>query len=142
MTQRPQFFSASFAGEFARYFISGLLALGVDLALYVSLTELADWHYLASASVAFCAGLVTIYLLSIFWVFRERRVTRRLHEFLFFAVIGIAGLGLTTGVLYGLTEVFGLDYRASKVGAVGLVFLFNFSCRKILLFRSTTSTYR
>ena len=129
----PALISGTLAGEFARYFVSGLLALGVDFALYVSLTEMANWHYLASAAVAFCAGLTTVYLLSVFWVFRVRRLARRLHEFLLFAGIGLVGLALTIGVLFVLTSIVGLDYRASKVAAVG--FMFNFTCRKLLLFR-------
>ena len=122
------------AGEFGRYFAAGILALGVDFSLYVALTELAGWHYLASATAAFCTGLVTIYFFSILWVFRERGLRRKTHEFALFAVIGIAGLGLTVGALYLLTEIFGLDYRFSKIVSTGLVFLFNFGCRKFFLF--------
>ena len=124
----------SLAGEFGRYFAAGLIALGVDFSLYVALKELAGWHYLASATVAFCTGLVTIYFFSILWVFQERGIRRKTHEFALFAVIGIAGLGLTVGALYVLTEIFGLDYRFSKVVSTGLVFLFNFGCRKFFLF--------
>jgi putative flippase GtrA len=124
------------AGEFARYFGAGLLALAVDFALYVALTEVADWHYLLSGTVAFCAGLITIYFFSIFWIFRKRRVHRTLNEFGIFAMIGVAGLALTTGVLYVLTEALGLDYRLSKIVSAGLVFLFNFGCRKFFLFRT------
>ena len=127
--------SGPLAKEFGRYFASGVVALSVDLALYIALTELAGWHYLASASAAFCAGLATLYLFSVFWVFRVRRLERRTHEFLLFASIGVVGLALTAGVLYFLTDFIGLDYRASKVAAVGVVFMFNFVSRKLLLFR-------
>jgi putative flippase GtrA len=125
----------SLSGEFARYFASGLVALAVDFSLYVCLTEFAGWHYLASAVAAFCAGLATVYLFSISWVFRHRRVGRVAHEFLLFAAIGLAGLALTGGILYTLTDIAGLDYRLSKVAAAALVFLFNFGSRKFLLFR-------
>ena len=132
--------SHSLAGEFARYFAAGLLALGIDFTLYVALTELAGWHYLASAIVAFCAGLATVYFFSIFWVFRERRIGAGSREFLLFSMIGIVGLALTTAVLYALTDILGLDYRLSKVAAAALVFLFNFGCRKFFLFRRPQSS--
>lgn len=128
--------SHSLAGEFARYFGAGLVALGVDFTLYVALTELAGWHYLVSATVAFCAGLTTVYLFSIFWVFRERRIGKGSREFIVFSVIGVAGLALTAVVLYVLTDVFKLDYRLSKIVAAAVVFMFNFGCRKYFLFRS------
>jgi putative flippase GtrA len=123
------------AGEFVRYFAAGFVALGIDFTLYVTLTELAGWHYLVSAAVAFCAGLAAVYLFSIFWVFRERRIGPGSREFLLFSTIGIVGLALTAAVLYALTDIFGLDYRLSKVAAAALVFLFNFGCRKFFLFR-------
>ena len=125
----------SLAGEFARYFASGLLALGIDFSLYVALTELAGWHYLVSAIVAFCAGLATVYFFSIFWVFRERSIGPGSREFLLFSAIGLVGLALTAAVLYTLTDVLGLDYRLSKIASAALVFLFNFGCRKFFLFR-------
>ena len=49
--------SHSVAGEFARYVAAGLLALCIDFGLYVALTELLGWHYLASATVAFLCKL-------------------------------------------------------------------------------------
>lgn len=129
--------SGTLAGEFARYFVAGLLALGIDFTLYVGLTEIAGWHYLVSATAAFCAGLATVYLFSIFWIFRERRLRRPLHEFAIFSGIGLAGLALTSGVLYALTDLVGLDYRLSKIAAAAVVFLFNFGCRKFFLFRGS-----
>lgn len=131
--------SHALVGEFARYFAAGLIALGVDFTLYVALTELAGWHYLVSAAAAFSAGLATVYFFSIFWVFRERRLERKAHEFILFAAIGIVGLALTGGVLYTLTDILGLDYRVSKIAAAAAVFLFNFACRKFFLFRHRES---
>lgn len=128
--------SHTIAGEFARYFAAGLLALVVDFCLYVALTEVLGWHYLVSATVAFCAGLATIYLLSIRWIFRQRRVERSVQEFGLFAAIGAAGLLLTACILYVLTDMLGLDYRLSKIASAAMVFLFNFGCRKYFLFRS------
>lgn len=126
----------SLVGEFARYFAAGLVALCVDFSLYVALTEIAHWHYLFSGTVAFCAGLTTVYLFSVRWVFRTRRHQRGAREFLLFSLIGIVGLALTTGALYVFTDIFELDYRLSKLVATGIVFVFNFGCRKFFLFRA------
>ena len=126
--------SHTVAGEFARYIAAGLVSLGVDFTLYVALTEISGWHYLASATVAFCAGLATVYLFSIFWIFRARRIEEVWREFALFSVIGIAGLALTAGVLFVLVDLIGIDYRISKIVAAAMVFLFNFACRKVFLF--------
>jgi len=120
--------------EFFRYFCASLAGLGVDFSLYTGLTALMGWHYLASAAAGFAAGVVAVYLLSIFWVFTDRRYHNRAQEFSLFVVIGMAGLALTEFVLYVFTDLAGLDYRASKVVAAGCVFTFNFICRKLFLF--------
>lgn len=114
------------------------MGLAVDFGLYVGLTELAGWHYLLSAAAGFCAGASTVYALSVAWVFSERRFRRSDHEFIIFVSIGILGLGLTELVLYACTDLSGLDYRMSKVVAAAIVFLFNFSLRKLVLFSRST----
>ncbi len=123
-----------FAAEFARYFTASAAGLAVDFSLYVGLTQWLGWHYMASAAAGFCAGLLTVYTLSVLWVFSQRRLSRGWLEFALFALIGLAGLALTELVLYACTGLAGIDYRISKIVAAGLVFLFNFGCRKLLLF--------
>ena len=135
-TESRAFRLFSLSGEFGRYFAAGLVAFGVDFSVYVALTEWAAWHYLVSATVAFCAGLATVYLFSIRWVFRARRLDRPSRELGIFVAIGVAGLALTATLLFLLTDIAGIDYRLSKVAATGLVFLFNFGFRKFFLFRA------
>lgn len=122
--------------EFLRYFAASAAGLAVDFGLYVGLTQGLGLHYLQSAAAGFCAGVLTVYTLSVLWVFSERRLSSGWQEFALFALIGLAGLALTELVLYACTELVGIDYRLSKVVAAGLVFMFNFGCRKLLLFTS------
>lgn len=120
--------------EFRRYFAASAAGLGVDFGLYVGLTELAGWHYLVSAAAGFCVGAAGVYALSIVWVFSERRFRKSGWEFVIFVAIGLLGLILTELVLYTCTDLFGFDYRLSKVVAAGIVFLSNFGLRKLILF--------
>jgi putative flippase GtrA len=77
---------------------------------------------------------VVAYLLSIRWVFATRRLASASAEGAIFLLIGLAGLIINHFVMYGLTELALLPYAVSKVGSVGLVFSFNFSVRKAILF--------
>ena len=120
--------------EFLRYFAASAVGLAVDFSLYVGLTELAGWHYLASAAAGFGAGAVTVYAFSVAWVFSERRLRSPGWEFAIFGSIGLLGLVLTEIVLYVCTDISGLDYRLSKVFAAAIVFLVNFGLRKLILF--------
>ncbi|MDY0001388.1 MAG: GtrA family protein [Polyangia bacterium] len=126
---------ASTMVQFIRYFIVGGLAFLLDMSVLVMLTELAGMHYLVSAIFGFCAGLTLNYILSITWVFSDRALKSVRAEFLIFALIGVSGLGLNELLLWLGTDLAGLHYTLSKVGATGVVFLFNFAVRKLLLFR-------
>jgi putative flippase GtrA len=120
--------------EFLRYGAASAVALAVDFGALVLLTELAGLHYLASAAAGFGLGIVVAYLLSIRWVFASRRLASVPAEGAIFLLIGLAGLIINIFVMYGLTELALLPYAVSKVGSVGLVFTFNFSVRKAVLF--------
>jgi putative flippase GtrA len=125
--------------QFLRYVAVGGAAFVVDFTMLILLTELAGVHYLLSAGLAFCAGLLVNYALSIAWVFSSRMLRDRRAEFVIFALVGIAGLGLTELILLTGTEGLGLDYRLSKIVAVGVVLIWNFGARKFLLFRERHS---
>jgi putative flippase GtrA len=125
-----------------KYLLVSLVALGVDFALLVGLTEVAKMNYLASAAVGFTAGLVVNYVLSITMVFSERRLKSRGLEFLGFFVIGALGLGLNEVLMKGFVDLLGPafalagvpGYAWAKIPATGVGFVFNFVTRRLLLF--------
>lgn len=124
----------SMAGEGARYLVAGTLALTLDFTLYSSLIRLAGVDYLVAAPIGFLAGLTLIYFLSVRWVFTHRRVVNARTEFLIFTGIGIAGLALNQLVVYVGVEGLRLTYELAKILSAGVVFVFNFVSRKLLLF--------
>ena len=123
--------------EFIRYFIASGVALLVDVGALTLLTSLFKVPYLYSGAIAFLLGLIVIYVLSISWVFGRRAFRDWRTEFLVFALVGFVGLGLNELVLWILTGFFGLFYLYSKVASVIVVFTWNFSARKWLLFRNS-----
>lgn len=120
--------------QFLRYFMVGGVAFAADFAALFLLTEFGHFYYLVSASIAFLVGIAVNYGLSIAWVFDQRTIGNRVHEFTIFALIGVAGLLLNLAVMWLFTEVLRLYYLESKAVAAGMIFLFNFGARKLLLF--------
>jgi putative flippase GtrA len=120
--------------EGIRYFGASALALGIDMATLAGLVYGAGVHYLFAAPLGFAAGLALMYLLSVRWVFAERRVTDRRIEFGVFVLIGLAGMGINELILYLGVDRFGLSPVQAKIPSAGLVFCFNFASRKLLLF--------
>lgn len=120
--------------EFYRYFIASIVALFTDFFIYSTLVSWFSWHYLSAACIGFIAGVVTIYFLSVAWVFRRRKIKNSKFEFLIFCTIGILGLLLNELVLFIGTGLLDNDYRLSKIFSAGIVFIFNYYCRKLTLF--------
>jgi putative flippase GtrA len=127
---------ADVASEGLRYFAASALALAVDFGSYSGLIRLAGVDYLVAAPIGFALGLATIYLLSIRWVFRQRRLKNARAEFALFALLGLAGVALNQGIVYAGVEFFALAPEAAKIASAGVVFCFHFVSRKLLLFTS------
>ena len=122
-------------GEFFKYVIGGGSAYTIDFLLLIALTEVFGVPVLVSAAISFLIGLIIIYLLSIKWIFQNRIRKNTYQEFFIFSFIGIIGLFINETLIWAslLTET--LHYTIAKIISAGLVFIWNFSARKLLLFR-------
>ncbi len=118
-----------------KYALAGGVAFIVDfLALYL-LTSLLHLHYLTSAAIAYMLGSAVHYILSIFFIFGSRSFENRTLEFTIFALIGVFGLGVNEGIMWFFTGRLGVYYLYSKLIATFVIFFWNFSTRKYVLFR-------
>jgi len=124
-----------FVVQFFRYFWVGGVAAIADIGVFTALTKVFHLHYLLSNLVGFLVGLLTNYSLSVLWVFSKRTVKSGAAEFGVFAAIGVLGLGLNELILYIVHGRLHYDVILSKVFATGVVFVWNFLGRKLLLFR-------
>ena len=120
--------------ELVKYGLGSALALAVDWTLLIVLTELVGLHYLASATLSFSCGMIVAYALSISVVFKHRSMSDRSAELLTFVAVGLAGLILNQALMWSIVTYTPLGYLAAKVPTMGVVFLFNFTARRALLF--------
>lgn len=126
--------------QFAQYVLVGGLAFCIDFATLFLLAKHGGVHYLTAATAGFLLGLLANYLLCIAWIFDQRTLDNRSHEFAIFAAIGIVGLALNNLIIFALTEWIGIHYLYSKLVAAALILIFNFGLRKSLLFTKKAST--
>lgn len=127
--------SKTILSQMVKYGLAGSIAFTVDIIALFLLTEFAGIHYLIAAVIAFCLGIITIYVLSVTWVFSKRTFSNKHHEFWIFALIGIVGLGLNELIMWTVTEFAHLHYMLSKLISTGIVFFWNFFNRKYILFK-------
>lgn len=117
-----------------RYAIVGGVAFAVDFGALYCFTDIVGVPYLLSACIGFCLGLVVNYLLSVKWVFNQDDPNRNsVTELIGWFVIGIAGLGLNTLIMWIATDIFNVYYLISKIISTVIVFLWNFFARRYLI---------
>jgi putative flippase GtrA len=121
--------------ELALYGLASALALGLDYGVLLGLTSLGV-NYLVASGTGFTSGIAVTYLLSISVVFRHRPVADRRREFVGFIGVGLAGLILTQGLMALWVEVLHMTPGLAKIPTAGIVFLFNFTVRRALLFKA------
>ena len=130
--------------EFARYLIVGGTAALVDWStLYLTYNYVfansGDWRLTLATAVGFTAGLIYNYILSLVWVFKsakERNKGKTLGAFLMFVVIGVIGLLLTIGGMeLGCSLVGEQNYMYVKIFVTGIVLIWNYAARKLLIFK-------
>jgi putative flippase GtrA len=133
--------------QFLRNSLASFVAFTADFGILAILTCFVFFRnfYIAAASISFITGVVISYYLSIKWVFSRRNLENRNIEFILFTAVGVIGLGLNVLLIFIFTEGFFLNIvfipdkqlriLVSKIIAALFVYLWNFSARKITLFR-------
>lgn len=129
--------------EFLRYVLVGGTAFLVDYgAFFASKTllfgRMGDAGVYVATAAGFTLGLVYNYVFSVVFVFRSAREQNRgksAGAFLLFAAIGAAGLLLSEGGMALFFGVIGIHYLVSRAIVSGLVLIWNYGARKLLIFR-------
>lgn len=130
--------------EFYRYLLVGGTAFIIDASiLFLSPKYIFDDFgksgVLISTALGFIAGLIFNYILSILFVFeksKEKVKGKQAKTFVIFAIIGIIGLILTELGMYAGLMLFGEStYIFIKIFVAGVVLLWNYTARKIIIFR-------
>ncbi len=130
-------------GEFLRYCVVGGIAFFADFGALVAAEELLLKDYSLGVYIAtvlgFVVGLTVNYLLSLWFVFvqkKDRGKGRSVGAFIVFGVVGLlglfwAGLGMWIGI-----ELMSWNYMIVKVLVTGAVLFWNYLGRKLLVFNS------
>lgn len=131
--------------EFARYLVVGGVSALVDWGtLYLTytfvFTQSGEWWRLTLATAAgFVLGLALNYILSLLWVFSSAKQSNKgktVGAFVIFAVIGVIGFILTElGMHFGVALVGQPYYMLVKIFVTGVVLIWNYAARKILIFK-------
>lgn len=116
-----------------RFGIVGVVCTIIDFGVMIFLKEIVDVHYLFASGISFAVSVVINYLLSMRFVFRGKKDSSKVKEFIIFVVLSIIGLGINQVIMWISVDGIGISYVLSKVGATGIVMVYNFITKKIFL---------
>ncbi len=121
--------------QLIKYFWVSVIAAIVDIGSFICFYDKLSLGYIVANILSFSLGLATNYVLSTIFVFsKEARKTAT--EFFLFAIIGLIGLLISHFTLFIAIGLFSMSSFPSKLFAVMTTFFWNFSARKIFLFKN------
>ncbi|MCK5153541.1 MAG: GtrA family protein [Spirochaetales bacterium] len=122
-----------------RSIIASAVSFLLDFVILICLVEIFNIYYLIAGATGFITGTTFLYFLSITWIFQTRNVNNKIYEFMIFILLGFIGGSLNTLFLWLLTDKIEMFYMLSRIAAATLIFFFNFTARKIILFTKTNN---
>lgn len=130
------------ARELVRYSFVGISSFIIDASvLYLCKNYIFNNNYetgvVLSSAIGFIIGLVYNYIMSVNFVFKNVDNTKSQTEnFVIFTIIGIVGFLLTEiGMIIGMNILSLTYYMPVKIVVALIVFVWNYTARKILVFR-------
>ena len=122
--------------QIMKFGVVGFICFGIDYGLMILLTEAAGISYLVSSGFSFSISVIVNYTLSLKFVFETNQENNKIVEFLVFIILSVIGLGINQVLMWVCVDKFHIFYMISKVGVTGVVMVYNFVTRKLILEKS------
>ena len=111
----------------------GFLCFFIDYGVMVVLADRFGRDYRVSCGISFTVSVIVNYILSVTFVFETDKKKNRSGEFVIFVVLSLIGLAINEACMWLSVEFLGIHYKLSKIGATGVVMVYNFISRKIFI---------
>lgn len=116
-----------------KFGLVGLIGMGIDFLLTWIAKEKLHINKFIANGIGFTVAVVNNYILNRIWTFANKN-PQVLQQFLHFLTISCIGLALNTLFLYLFHQKLKLNFYFSKLLAIGMVFVWNFSANLIFTF--------
>lgn len=115
------------------FFVGGTTAI-VDVGLFFLLVKVFEFNYLLIGFLTFIIATFVNYHLSIKFVFKSGKRFKKYQEIILIYFVSAFSLILNLLLLFTFHELLIFDVFISKLLVTALLFLFNYSVRKYLIF--------
>ena len=127
--------------QFLSYFCVGGVSALVEWTVFALLLYLLDMPYPAATSIAFILSTTTNWYLGRTFTFKDSEAykDKSAKEYILVFLVSAIGLGFNVLLMYFFVNVLGMNTKilqtAAKVMSTGIVFIWNFLSRKILIYK-------
>lgn len=127
------FFTKAVFYKFLKFGIVGASGMVVDFSLTYFFKEIIKIQKYVANAIGFTVAATVNYIFNRIWTFHSNdpQVTLQFFKFFF---ISIAGLGINTFILYILVSKYKKNFYLSKLFAVGVVLIWNFTINLLFTF--------
>lgn len=115
----------------------GLLGMGIDFLVTFLCKEKLRINKFVANGLGFSLAVVNNYALNRIWTFSSRN-SQVVQQFFTFLLISCVGLALNTALVYFFHQKLRMTFYLSKVFAIGIVFLWNFTANLLITFNNGT----
>lgn len=119
-----------------QYIMVGCGSAVVDFGVFFWLRSQVDLHYLILATISFVFATLTNYILCNTFVFKNHQRFDPKARFALTYLVSAVGLAIHHTCLFLCVEWLLLPMLVSKIVAVGIAFLWNFSSRRYFVFKA------
>jgi putative flippase GtrA len=121
----------------AKFGAVGVLNTGVDYGFFWLLTSVLAVWVPAAQACSYTAGAICSFLVNGIWTFQRRASADEPWGAMAvkFAVVNLAGLGLSTLLVTWLWPMFGV--WVAKICATGLLFFYGYAASRLWVFRTS-----
>ncbi|MBQ7045534.1 MAG: GtrA family protein [Clostridia bacterium] len=119
--------------EFLLYLVVGGVATVTEWLMFFVLEKTA-LHYMLATVIAYVIATFVNWLAGRVLVFKESKKAV-IKEILEIYLASIVGLLLNLGLMWLMVDAFDFNEMLSKIIATGLVFLYNFLIRKLVIYK-------
>lgn len=118
--------------RFIKFGMVGVINTLVNWIIFFILNALGMYYILANI-IAYILGTVNSYLWNTLWVFKykDKASTETTIKFI---ILNLIGLGLNTGILYVLVDLYNLNKFIGLVITTAIVMIINYIVNKLWVF--------
>lgn len=119
--------------QIVKFGLVGIISFLIDYGVFWFLHNVIGIYYLFANACSFSVSVIVNYILNLKYVFISSEDANKRKEFFIYIVLNIIGLGFNQLIMKLCVDFVKIAPLIAKIIATGVVMIYNFISRKILI---------